>query len=56
MVVDTLRTMHERDMNASQDAGIIILSGIVTLRQINLPFMSSTELAKEAKDISFWMI
>ena len=35
-------------------AGIIIPSGIVTLRQINLPFMSPTELAKEAKGISFW--
>ena len=54
MVVDTLRTMHERDRYAAQDAGIIIPSGIVTLRQINLPFMSPAELAKEAKDISFW--
>lgn len=54
MVVDTLRTMHERDMFAAQDAGIIIPSGIVTLRQINLPFMTPAELAKEAKDISFW--
>jgi hypothetical protein len=49
MVVDTLRTMHERDMNAAQDAGIIIPSGIVTLRQINLPFMSPTELTKERR-------
>lgn len=54
MVVDTLRTMHERDMYAAQDAGIIIPSGIVTLRQLNLPFMAPAELAKEAKDISFW--
>ena len=30
-------------------AGIIIPSGIVTLRQINLPFMSPTELAKERR-------
>ena len=30
-------------------AGIIIPSGIVTLRQINLPFMSPTELSKERR-------
>jgi Tfp pilus assembly protein PilN len=54
MVVDTLRTMHGRDMFAAQDAGIIIPSGVVTLRQINLPFMAPAELAKETRDISFW--
>lgn len=54
MIIDTLRSMKEREMFAAQDAGIIIPSGIVTLRQINLPFMTAAELAKEAKDISFW--
>ncbi len=54
MVVDVLRTMREQSMFSAQDAGIVIPSGVVTLRQINLPFMSPTELAKEAKDVSFW--
>jgi len=48
MVVDVLRTMREQGMFSAHDAGILIPSGIVTLRQINLPFMSSAELAKEA--------
>jgi len=54
MVVDVLRTMREQGMFSAHDAGILIPSGIVTLRQINLPFMSSAELAKEAKDVTFW--
>ena len=54
MVVDVLRTMREQSMFSAQDAGIVIPSGVVTLRQINLPFMSATELAKEARDVSFW--
>lgn len=54
MVVDVLRTMREQGMFSAQDAGIVVPSGVVTLRQINLPFMSPAELAKEAKDVSFW--
>ena len=55
VVADTLRSMREQGIFAAQDAGIILPSNIITLRQINLPFMSPSELAKEGRFIDFWI-
>lgn len=54
MISDTLRTMREQGMFAAQDAAMVLPSGVVTLRQINLPYMSPAELAKEGRYIDFW--
>ena len=55
MIGDTLRALRDQIGFGTQDAGIIIPGGIVQLRQLNLPYMSETELAKEAEDPSFWI-
>jgi Tfp pilus assembly PilM family ATPase len=54
MIADILRSMREQGLCSAQDAGIIIPSGIVTLRQINLPFTTPTELANDGKEPDFW--
>lgn len=54
MISDTLRTMREQGIFAAQDAALVLPSGVVTLRQINLPYMSYAELAKEARYDDFW--
>jgi hypothetical protein len=46
--------MRDQGLFAAADAGIIIPSGIATLKQVNLPFLNDNELAKEAKDPGFW--
>lgn len=54
MVADTLRAMREQGLFSAPDAGIIIPSGVITLRQVNLPYLTASEMAKESKDPEFW--
>ncbi len=55
MIGDTLRALRDQIGFGTQDAGIIIPGGIVQLRQLNLPYMTEAELAKEAEDPAFWI-
>ena len=54
MISDTLRTMREQGIFAAQDAALILPSGAVALRQLNLPYMTPAELAKEGRYVDFW--
>ncbi|MGC6535926.1 MAG: PilN domain-containing protein [Candidatus Puniceispirillaceae bacterium] len=54
MVADTIRSMRDQGMFSAQDAGIIIPPGILSVRQINLPYTPPNELAKEGRFIDFW--
>jgi hypothetical protein len=54
MILDNLRYLRDQGLFAADDAGIIITSHLVTIRQINLPFMTSSELAREGQDSDFW--
>ena len=54
MILDGLRNLRDQGLFAAGDAGIIIPSHLVTTHQINLPFMTSNELAREGRDIDFW--
>ena len=54
MIADSLRAMREQGLFSAPDAGIIIPSGIVTLRQLNLPYLTAAELEREGKDPAFW--
>lgn len=55
MIGDVLRGLRDQIGFSAQDAGMIIPGGIVQIRQLNLPYMTSAELAKEAEDPSFWI-
>ena len=55
MISDISRGMHEGGLFSAQDAGIIIPSGVVTLRQFNLPYLTAAELSRESKDVAFWV-
>ena len=55
MIADTLRGMREGGLFSARDAGIIIPSGVVTLRQFNLPYLTAAELTRESKDVAFWV-
>ena len=55
MIADTLRGMREGRLFSARDAGIIIPSGVVTLRQFNLPYLTAAELTRESKDVAFWV-
>ena len=55
MIADTLRGMREGGLFSARDAGIIIPSGVVTLRQFNLPYLKAAELTRESKDVAFWV-
>ena len=52
MISDNLRELRDQGLFAADDAGIIT-SHLVTIRQINLPFMTSSELAREGQDSDF---
>jgi len=54
MVADALRGMRDEVLFAAADAGIIMPSGLATLKQVNLPYLTDSELSKEAKDPAFW--
>ena len=55
MIGDVLRSLRDQIGFTAQDAGLIIPGGIVQIRQLNLPFMTPAELAKEAEDPAFWI-
>ena len=55
MIGDVIRTFRDQAGVAARDAGIVIPGSLVSLRQLNLPFMTPAELAKEAEDSSFWI-
>ena len=55
MIADTLHGMREGGLFSARDAGIIIPSGVVTLRQFNLPYLTAAELTRESKDVAFWV-
>ena len=55
MIADTLRGVREGGLFSARDAGIIIPSGVVTLRQFNLPYLTAAELTRESKDVAFWV-
>ena len=55
MIGDVLRGLRDQIGFAAQDAGLIIPGGVVQIRQLNLPFMTPAELAKEAEDPTFWI-
>lgn len=54
MISDSLRSLRDHGVFAENDAEIIIPSHLVTIRQINLPVMTSSELAEEGQDSDFW--
>ena len=54
MVADTLRSMRDQGMFSAQDAAILIPPGILSVRQLNLPYTPANELAKEGRFIDFW--
>jgi Tfp pilus assembly PilM family ATPase len=54
MISDSLRSLRDQGQFAASDAGIIIPSHLVTIRQVNLPYISSSELAKDGQDSDFW--
>ena len=54
MIGEIIRTFRDQSGVTNRDAGIVLPGGIVSLRQLNLPYMTAAELAKEAEDITFW--
>ena len=55
MIADSLRAARAEGLYVASDAGLIIPSHLVTLRQINLPYMSPAELAREGRAVDFWV-
>ena len=55
MIADAIRAIKEEINLTAVDAAISIPGGIIQVRVINLPFMSAKELAKEAREIEFWI-
>ena len=55
MIADTLRGMRGDGLFSARDAGTIIPSGVVTLRQFNLPYLTAAKLTQESKDVAFWV-
>ena len=54
MVADTIRSMRDQGMFSAQDAAILLPPGILSVRQLNLPYTPANELAKEGRFIDFW--
>ena len=54
MVADTLRAMRDQGVFSAQDAAILLPPGVMSVRQINLPYTPANELAKEGRFIDFW--
>lgn len=55
MIADAIRSVKEDAKLTAVDASICIPGSIAQLRIISLPYMSQKELAKEAKEIDFWI-
>jgi len=54
MIIEAIRTLKEQVRPQSVDASIIIPGQIIQVRQINLPYLSPKEIARETKDMGFW--
>lgn len=55
MIADAIRAGKAEANLTSVDAAICIPGQTIQTRIINLPFMSAKELAKEAREIDFWI-
>lgn len=55
MIADAIRSLKNDAKLSAVDASICIPGQIIQVRIVNLPFMSTKELYKEAKDIEFWI-
>lgn len=55
MIADAIRGVKEEAKLTAVDASICIPAAITQVRIISLPYMSPKELAKEAKEIEFWI-
>ncbi len=55
MIVEAIRTLKEETPLTTIDAAISIPSHLIQMRIINLPYVTEKELAKEAKNIEFWI-
>ncbi len=55
MIADAIRAAKAEANLTAVDASICIPGQIIQTRIINLPFMSAKELAKEAREIDFWI-
>ena len=47
MIGEIIRTFHNQRDVTTRDAGIVLPSGIMSMRQLNLPYMKAAELARE---------
>ena len=54
MVADTLRAMRDQGVFSAQDAAILLPPGLLSVRQLNLPYTPANELAKEGRFVDFW--
>lgn len=55
MIADAIRSIKDEINLTAVDAAISLPGGIVQVRIVNLPYMSPKELAKEARDVEFWI-
>ena len=55
MIAEAIRAAKTEANLTAVDAAIAIPGQIVQMRIVNLPYMSPKELAKEAKEIDFWV-
>ena len=55
MISDAIRAAKAEANLTAVDASICIPGQIIQTRIINLPFMSAKELAKEAREVDFWI-
>jgi hypothetical protein len=47
MIREIIRTFHDQRDATTRDAGIVLPGEIMSMRQINLPYMKAAELARE---------
>jgi len=55
MIADAIRSLKAKLRLTAVDAAITIPGQPIQIRQFNLPYMNPKELAREAKDIAFWI-
>ncbi len=55
MIADAIRSAKSEANLTAVDGAICIPGQIIQMRIVNLPYMSSKELAKEAREIEFWV-
>jgi hypothetical protein len=54
MISESIRGLRDQGLLGARDAGIIIPSSMVTLRQFTLSYMTKAELAREGRAVDFW--